>query len=176
MRSLKSEYQTEAKARYDEKRKEIFDRIYWQFTELRRNSEREVDAYVQRSPPSMQEKVGILKERSCSVPAARPPRTLERATNSAWNAGEDLAAVLSEATAEGDDLPSLVILSDGSFLCAGRVYSVGDLIRITTRIPGHPTEATVVLASATKVVLQFKDNTSLSLPKADLVSGRVTFA
>jgi hypothetical protein len=166
---MKADLEAECRARYDEKRREVLERLYGQFAELLHGASLEVEMFAATLPPAKQAHLATLRTRALRA-AERAPRAPPPSA-----AREDIRAVLAELEGE-QDFPSLVVFSDHSLLCAGRVFNVGDAVQIETRITGDLAQATVAAVTSEEVEVLFRDNTLIALAKADVVAGRVVLA
>jgi hypothetical protein len=166
---LKAEYQAQAESAYDDKRREILDRLSRQFTELSRQSPREVEAYLAAQPQKMA-KFALLQEHQSRQPKKRGARAAVPAPNPCHSAEEDLGAILSEMREAGVDINELVIFADGCFLYRGGVFCVGDRIQVETRNPGRLIQAAISAVTVAELELAFKDNTIVTLTKEQLTS------
>jgi hypothetical protein len=98
-------YQLEAKARYDEKQKELLEQVYRQFADLLRCSGREIEVYVRSLPPAKQATFAMIRDQSFKIPNARTHRSVPAPTP-AQMASEDLTTVISQFVADGDNSSS----------------------------------------------------------------------
>jgi hypothetical protein len=172
---LKSAAQTEARARYDDKKREILERVYRQFAELMRTCGREIDAYVLTLPPDKQARVAILREQCLKAPRKRGPKMVWTLSEPSQTAADDLREILSEVAASGVDPAGIILFGDGCFLYGGRLYCVGNTIQVESRNPGHCAWATVAAVTIAEIELSFREHTVMTIALEQLESKRVVF-
>jgi hypothetical protein len=169
---LKAEYQAQANSAYDEKKREILDRLCRQHQDLQRQSGCEIESYLSVHPEK-QTKLSILQDHQAKMAKKRSPKTAHPAPDPPHNADEDLQEIFAEMRQTQIDVDAMVVFADGCFLYGGRAFCVGDRIQAETRNPGKYVLGVVSAVTVAELELVFKDSTVVTLVKDDLISRRV---
>jgi hypothetical protein len=179
IRTRKEEIEEEAKAAVEDKRADLLDRVLQQFADLMRQSGREIEAYVQNSPPATQAKVRFLNDRLSRAPKKRGPRARPPQLSQKELFDTDFAKIISELEAGGEDLRNEIVLMDGCFMYQGQVFVVDDMVEAQNRL-GKASQAKVTAVTTAEIELTFgastRDSSVVTIDKAQLAAGTVTLS
>jgi hypothetical protein len=168
---VKNEDLAEANARYEEQKMKLLDDLCQQFSDLMRVSGPELADYIRALPPEKQATVVMLGNSSHRVGRERSHEGAHPKPQSV----DGLQAVLTKAAeAAGVEVQALVALADNCFLYGGRIYSVGDAVRLETRIPGRTMEGLITSATVDEIDVMFDDGTLVTLEQSDLALRRIS--
>jgi hypothetical protein len=171
---VKSEDLAEANARYEEQKLELLDHLCSQFSDLMRTSGPELADYIRSLPPAKRATVVMLGEASHRAGKKRSHKAAHPKAQAKSLPIDGLRAVLTKAAeAGGVDVRAMVILADNCFLYGGRIYSVGNAVRLETRIPGRTMQGLITSATMDEIDVTFHDGTLVTLEKGDLAFGRI---